>query len=286
MTKHMTGNITRRSLLGKAGSAVSFAGLSLALPPALAQSVYGKRQVTAFALTGDRYHNIDYVRTALGKTLVKDQGLSIDFTDELSLLSASNLKPYKLLIMLRDGMVWPAGYDAANVRPIVSEPPIAKFDSNPVYWMTAEQGKAVKEFVQNGGAALFYHNVTYISPQNEDFRDVLGAVTLQHPPLRPFKVKIVNKEHPITRGVSDFVVTDEQHFVKYEKDPKYVLMQSVNEDGLAWKDIGTTSVAGWAYDYGKGRVCYLAPGHVISALWNPEYEKIQKNAVKWLMREI
>jgi type 1 glutamine amidotransferase len=52
-------------------------------------------------------------------------------------------------------------------------------------------------------------------------------------------------------------------------------MQSVNEDGLAWKDIGTTSVAGWAYDYGKGRVCYLAPGHVISALWNPEYEKIQ-----------
>jgi type 1 glutamine amidotransferase len=128
--------------------------------------------------------------------------------------------------------------------------------------------------------------VTYISPQNEDFRDVLGAVTLQHPPLRPFKVKIVNKEHPITRGVNDFVVTDEQHFVKYEKDTKYVLMQSVNEDGLTWKDSGTTSVAGWAYDYGKGRVCYLAPGHVITALWNPEYEKIQKNAVKWLLREI
>jgi hypothetical protein len=226
------------------------------------------------------------VRTALGKTLVKEQGLSIDFTDELSLLTSQNLKPYKLLIMLRDGMVWPAGYEGAGVRQTVSEPPIAKFDSNPVYWMTAEQGKAVKEFVQNGGSALFYHNVTYISPQNEDFRDVLGAVTLQHPPLRPFKVKIVNKEHPITRGVNDFVVTDEQHFVKYEKDPKYVLMQSVNEDGLTWKDSGTTSVAGWAYDYGKGRVCYLAPGHVITALWNPEYEKIQKNAVKWLLREI
>jgi len=286
MTNQITGSMTRRSLLRKAGDAAAMAGVSLALPGAAAQSVYGKRQVTAFALTGDRYHNIDYVRTALGKTLVKDQGLSIDFSDELSLLSAANLKPYKLLIMLRDGMVWPAGYDAAGVRPIVSEPPIAKFDPNPVYWMTAEQGKAVKEFVQNGGAALFYHNVTYISPQNEDFRDVLGAVTLQHPPLRPFKVKIVNKEHPITRGVSDFVVTDEQHFVKYEKDPKYVLMQSVNEDGLTWKDVGTTSVAGWAYEYGKGRVCYLAPGHVISALWNPEYEKIQKNAVKWLMREI
>ena len=287
MTNNLPRSMTRRAALRNAGKAAIFTGFSLALPASMAQSVYGKRQVTAFALTGDRYHNIDYVRTALGKTLVKEQGLSIDFTDELSLLTTQNLKPYKLLIMLRDGMVWPSGYEGAGgPRPTVSEPPIAKFDQNPVYWMTAEQGKAVKEFVQNGGSALFYHNVTYISPQNEDFRDVLGAVTLQHPPLRPFKVKIVNKEHPITRGVNDFVVTDEQHFVKYEKDPKYVLMQSVNEDGLTWKDSGTTSVAGWAYDYGKGRVCYLAPGHVITALWNPEYEKIQKNAVKWLLREI
>jgi type 1 glutamine amidotransferase len=287
MVNNVSGSMTRRSAIWNAGKAAALTGLSFAVPPASAQSIYGKRQVTAFALTGDRYHNIDYVRTALGKTLVKDGGISIDFTDELSLLTAPNLKPYKLLIMLRDGMTWPSGYEGGGGRgAVVSEPPITKFDQTPVYWMTVEQGKAVKEFVQNGGAALFYHNVTYISPQNQEFRDVLGAVTREHPPLRPFKVKIVNKEHPITRGVNDFVVTDEQHFVKYEKDPKYVLMESVNEDGLTWRDVGASSVAGWAYDYGKGRVCYLAPGHVITALWNPEYEKIQRNAVKWLLREI
>ncbi|HYL34553.1 MAG TPA: ThuA domain-containing protein, partial [Bryobacteraceae bacterium] len=90
----------------------------------------------------------------------------------------------------------------------------------------------------------------------------------------------------ITHGATDFVVTDEQHFMKYEKDPKYLLLQSVNEDGLTWKDLGATSAAGWAYDYGRGRVCYLAPGHLITALWNPEYEKIQRNAARWLLREI
>src|SRR5579859_3211844 len=68
--------------------------------------------------------------------------------------------------------------------------------------------------------------------------------------------------------------------------PQVHLMQSVNEDGRTWKDLGASSVAGWAYDYGKGRVCYLAPGHLMAALWNPEYEKIQRNAVKWLLREI
>jgi type 1 glutamine amidotransferase len=210
----------------------------------------------------------------------------------VELLNAQELKGYKLLIMLRDGMLWPSGYlqgppSSPNTPAVslVSEPPLPKIEPVADYWITPEQGKAVKDFVSNGGGVLFYHNVTYISPHNDDFRDVLGAVTEEHPPLRPFKVKIVNRDHPITRGVNDFVVTDEQHYMAYQKDPKYLLMQSVNEDGLTFKDLGTSSAAGWAYDYGKGRVCYLAPGHVITSLWNPEYEKLQKNAVRWLLRQ-
>jgi type 1 glutamine amidotransferase len=211
----------------------------------------------------------------------------MDFSDEVTLLATRYLKDYKLLIMLRDGMYWPTGYSSGGgrgERGNVSVPPLPPMEEKEAYWITPEEGKAVKGFVQGGGGALFYHNTTYISPHNRDFRDVIGAVTLQHPPLRPFKVNIVNHDHPITKGVNDFVVTDEQHFEKYEKDPKYILMRSVNVDGLTWRDLGTSSVAGWAYDYGKGRVCYLAPGHTIAALWNPEYEKIQKNAARWLLR--
>ena len=274
----MKHSITRRSAL----SAMAMTALSPSLP---AQS---SKQATAFALIGDRYHNSDYIRTALSKTLVKDLGISIDFRDEVKLLNAEQLKGYKLLIILRDGMLWPSGYEdnRQGYPPIVSEPPLAAIDTQPFYWITADQGRAVKNFVSQGGAILFYHNVGYISPHNEDFRDVLGAVTQQHPPLRTFKVKVTNHDHPITRGVNDFVVTDEQHFLDYQKDKKYLLLQSVNEAGLTWKDLGTTSAAGWAYDYGKGRICYLAPGHVITSLWNPEYEKLQKNAVRWLLREI
>ena len=265
-------NVTRRSAIW------SMAASSLA---------YARQKGTAFALIGDRYHNSDYIRTALGKTIVKDLGVSIDFFDEVKLLDEEGLKGYKLLIILRDGMLWPGGYPYTGYTvPVVSDPPLQKMESTAFYWITPAQGKAVKDFVSSGGSALFYHNVTYISPHNDDFRDVLGAVTRDHPPLRPFKVKIINKDHPITRGVNDFVVTDEQHFMDYQKDPKYLLMQSVNEDGLTHRDFGASAAAGWAYDYGKGRVCYLAPGHVISALWNPEYEKIQKNAVRWLLREI
>lgn len=264
---------TRRSLLRTMA----------ALPAAKFAALAAQKRATAFALVGDRYHNSDYIRTALTKTLVKDLGITTDFTDEVSLLNAGNLAGYKLLIMFRDGMIWPDGYP--EERTPASEPPVSTSAAKDVPWITSAQGRAVKDFVSKGGSVLFYHNVTYISPNNQDFRDVLGAVTHGHPPSRPYKVKIVNNSHPITKGVNEFVVSDEQHFLTYDKDPKNVLLRSVNEKGLTYQTYGDSCEAGWAFDYGKGRVCYLAPGHTVSALWNPEYEKLQKNAARWLLRQ-
>jgi len=266
--------------------------LSGAIAPLLA----AQKSATGFALIGDRYHNSDYIRVALSRTLVRELGVSIDFTDETRELTAARLKRHKLLITLRDGFIWPDGYpdestNAAWVNTgkpkIVSDPPMPVPAAKPDRkgWITPEQGRAVRRFVEDGGAALFLHNSTYIAPYNEDFRHTLGAVTANHPPIRPFKVEVTNPDHPITRGVRDFVVTDEQHYVKYEKDPMHVFLQSVNEDGLTFAGLGASCEAGWAYDYGKGRVCYMAPGHLLTALWNPEYVKLQQNAVRWLLRQ-
>jgi type 1 glutamine amidotransferase len=73
-------------------------------------------------------------------------------------------------------------------------------------------------------------------------------------------------------------------------------MQSTNLDGLTFtaqdpddpqappKDLGTTTVSGWAHEYGKGRVVFTAIGHTNDAMWQPEHLKLQKNAVRWLLR--
>src|SRR5580700_5472288 len=126
----MKEQISRRSVLS--GIAAS------ALLPAARASAANK--ATAFALIGDRYHNSDYIRTALRKTLVKDAGISIDFRDEVELLNADELKGYKLLIILRDGMLWPGGYTqaapGASPAAIVSEPPLPPIEAQPFYWIT------------------------------------------------------------------------------------------------------------------------------------------------------
>jgi hypothetical protein len=253
------------------------------------------RKATAFALIGDRYHNSDYIRTALTRTIAKQMDVTIDFTDETSLLNAETLDGYKALIVLRDGMIWPDGYGndessnaawVATGRPkLVFDPPLPPAQRvQSQFWIKPEQGKAVRQFVDAGGVALFLHNSTHVGMTDPDFRHVLGAAYTGHPPIRTFKVKVSNRDHPITRGVSDFVITDEQHYMTYDKDPKFLFLETVNEEGLTYQNYGATAPGGWSYDYGKGRVCYMSPGHMLSDLWHPEYIKLQQNAVRWLFR--
>ena len=134
--------ITRRAAL------TTVAGAMLA--PAVGRAA---RKSTAFALIGDRYHTSDYVRVGLGRTIQKELGVSIDFCDETKMLNAETLNGYKLLIILRDGMIWPDGYPdettnaawvATGKPPLTFDPPTPPAGAKAQFWMKPEQGKAVR----------------------------------------------------------------------------------------------------------------------------------------------
>jgi hypothetical protein len=297
MTHHKS--LSRRSAIGGLGIVGAASALGTTLLPSGARGGSrnaGGRKADVFALVGDRWHSFDYIRTALTRTLVKESGASVTFTPDPAELTAETLGAHRLLIMLCDGMTFPGGYSSPypfmdrEKVPIVSDPPLPPLDETPTMWITPEKGRAIRAFVERGGSAWFFHNASYISGTNEDFRHVEGALFTGHTPFRPYKMRIVNRDHPITRGVNDFVVTEEQHYVIYDKSPRDVLVRSVNEEGLEYSTAkygnqGASCEACWAYEYGRGRVCFMAPGHTIPSLWNPEYVKLQKNALRWLLRE-
>ena len=256
----------------------------------LVRSVFGQAGARrrGLALIGDRYHNSDYIRVALTK-MFDGLNISVDYTTRYDQLSRQLLNDYQLFLCLRDGMIWPGGYlgpDAYTAYEHALENREEFPEPKPATWLTEEQAVALKDFVSAGNGFYSLHNNSHVSLSSKTYRDVQGGAYIGHPPLRPFKVHVVNSTHPITQGIRDFMVNDEQHYVEYDKDRKYILLEAENIDGLTYQKLGAKSIAGWAYDYGGGRVVFTSVGHTIHALWEPEYLKLQRRAVQWLLKEI
>jgi type 1 glutamine amidotransferase len=238
------------------------------------------------AVIGDRYHNPDYIRVSLDRVF-KELGIPIDYTISYDRLSREQLRDYDLFLCLRDGMIWPNGYLGPDAytdyeQKLENQVPQPK----PETWITEEQGAAVKDFVAAGGGFYALHNASHVSLSSRNYREVMGGAYIGHPPLRPFRVHAVNAEHPITRGIADFMINDEQHYVTYDKDPKYVLLEAENVDGLEYESYGKKSIAGWAYEHGKGRVVFTSVGHTNHAMWVPAHLELQKRSLGWLLKRI
>jgi uncharacterized protein len=87
-------------------------------------------------------------------------------------------------------------------------------------------------------------------------------------------VTVVDKDHPITKGVEDFVIHDETYGGYWVAPDVKVLLKtdhSGNKPGpLAW----TTK-------YGNSRVAFLMLGHDHHAWQNPNYPKLLGQSIHW-----
>ncbi len=215
---------------------------------------------TAILLGGDRYHHAEEAFAGVGPAL-EAAGLTVEYTTDPTLIDADHLSGKRLLCILRDGMAWPEGHE----KPCE-------------VWMRPHQEHAIEEFVAAGGAFIPLHNAGWAYPWKTEngYRHVMGGYFQGHPAVLPFDVTVVNPYHPITEGVEDYEITDEQHFLWFDYDRVDLLLKSQGRDGRE-------SAAGWAYTYGQGRVAYLANGHTLDILQHPMVQRLLYNAARWVV---
>ena len=217
----------------------------------------------ALVLVGDHYHPPDYIHPPLGSAL-KAAGMEAVFVYDVTKLTAANLKGVRLLAVLRDGMNWP-------------QP-----GGKPRWWLTGEQEKAIVAFVESGGGLLALHNATALKPWGKKqppsaYTRLLGSSYAGHGATdEKFTVRVVRRDHPVTRGVGDYVATDERHSPQMHAKDATVLLRAGSGE--------KTSVAGYVRTAGKGRVCYLANGHNGKVLALPAVQRLIANAAKWCCR--
>lgn len=212
----------------------------------------------ALVLIGDMYHEPGHLEEGL-RPVFAATGVVPHFAVDVRALSAENLAKVQLLVILRDGWIHPEG----KPRTV---------------WMQPEQERAVVQFVEGGGAFLNLHNSMGLYPEDGPYLKLAAGKFTGHGPLERFRVEVVDAHHPVTRGVHDYSVADEQHTPIPDTSKVRLLLRNRSDDGK------TVAAAGWVYEPGRGRLCHLANGHTREALFHPMCQRLMRNAVNWCLR--
>ena len=96
-----------------------------------------------------------------------------------------------------------------------------------------------------------------------------------HGPRGVFEAKVVNKEHPITAGMSSFETDDELYAKLQGTGEINVLVEAYSDWSKKTEPLVFTKT------YGKGRVVHNAFGHDGKALSNPNVRKIIARGAEW-----
>jgi type 1 glutamine amidotransferase len=155
--------------------------------------------------------------------------------------------------------------------------------------ITGEQVKPVLEAVESGvGLAGCHGGMCDAFRDNTDWHFMTGGQWVAHPGNDGVKytVRITDKTHPVTAGLSDFDVASEQYYLHV--DPAVKVLASTRfpaADGPHVPNGPVEMPVLWTKLYGKGRVFYDALGHTAKLVASEPNLTIMRRGFKWAARK-
>lgn len=149
------------------------------------------------------------------------------------------------------------------------------------YRMPQPSRDRLVNFVRGGGALLGMHTASICFDDWPEWGELLGGRwqwgVSHHPPLGPVSVSPTAHDHPVTRDIRPFDLTDEvYHDLALAAD---VVPLLVGECALS---DGPQPVC-WAREFGDGRVVYDALGHNAASLNESQHRRLLGQAARWLL---
>lgn len=171
------------------------------------------------------------------------RGINLTYTTDLNDLNTQNLSKY-------DGLVIYANHDT----------------------ISASQENALKNFVESGKGLIPLHSAAGCFKNSEWYIKAIGGQFMSHG-NGSFTARIINKSHPVTRGLSEFETSDET-YVHQQINPDITILME-HADGTKHEPYT------WVRKQGKGRVFYTAYGHGDITWKKSEFLKLVENGILW-----
>ena len=114
---------------------------------------------------------------------------------------------------------------------------------------------------------------------NSEYQWMTGGQFVAHPGgcIPSYRVNIVNRDHPITRGINDFTMVNSEQYYVHVDPSNDVLATTTFESGCVMPAV-------WTRSWGKGRVFYASFGHTHKDFEIPEALEIVQRGLLWASR--
>jgi uncharacterized protein len=134
-------------------------------------------------------------------------------------------------------------------------------------------------FVREGGGLVLYHFALGAFEEWDEFVQLAGRTwdktKRAHDPHGSFTVNIVDPEHPVTRGLSDFETVDELYTCFGGETPIHLLATARS------KVDGEDYPMAFVLEFGKGRVFHTPLGHDVRAVTMPGPAELIRRGCLW-----
>ena len=138
--------------------------------------------------------------------------------------------------------------------------------------ITDAQKDGLLNFVKSGRGFVGIHSAADSFRGSPEFRAFIGGHFVTHPAYREYQVSVTEVESPITEGLVEFNVTDEQYVTDY--DPRVTVLATGLYKGVAYPVL-------WTKDWGEGRVFYNALGHDGPSAADENFGLTLQRGIRW-----
>lgn len=213
-------------------------------------------RVLVFSKTeGYRHASIPDGKEAIQK-LGREQGFSVDTTENAAMFKDNLLKKYTAVIFL------------STTGDVLND----------------KQQNNFKHYIESGGGFVGIHSASDTEYNWPWYGKLVGAYFKDHPEIQQAKLRIHNDENfPVVASLPDpWQRTDEWY--NFRKPPKDVnVLVSIDQDTYKGGNMNNEHPMVWYHDFDGGRSFYMELGHTKASYTEPTFLKLLKAGISYAM---